>query len=218
MLKRNLKFLFLITVITVCFASNLPAMQADKKIESKSQSQEKQQLLEQVDYLQEFAKKIINSKVTYDGGNIKFYTDNSSDRKAPLIIIGLFTLCFFGMPKCQNDDDVKLACAVYFLLTGLPILSIIKSLYRETSTTPIMTIGKDSIESPSGKKIKWTDLDKMTFFDNTILLCNKYGKPLFIVDTNHLSINVSELISLLEFCLKEYGTQEKAPADLSAKV
>lgn len=213
MFKKNLSAMLLLIIFTTCLAVEQDfAKQSVEKIID--ENQQDLQVLTRNDYFKEFSKKIKSSKVTYDGKNLKLYLDTGEETKACVVgvVIALavaLSLFLTMKPHDENSKNYSIFYGTLCLLMGLvPMARIIINLCRETSPTPLLTINTDSIESSDGIKSKWIDASVMTFLsDKSIILCNKYGKPVFIFDQKHLPLSFSELITLVEFCLKEYGAK-----------
>ncbi len=217
MCKNNFKILLLMTLIAVCFASSLFSMQevADKQIAESS-------LLSPATdnaFIKEFAKKINNPKVKYDGKTLRLYMDTSSSMKGPLIFTATCLFLGIGCLIKSNDgrrnlreclDAFGAICILFGVASGFYIyVNMLTNLFFK-KFTPFLSIDSEQIEARNNIKIKWTDASIMKFLsDNSIMLCDKDGIPLFVIDNNNLPIKLSELIVILGFYFKKYGAKDK---------
>jgi hypothetical protein len=218
MVKNNFKSLLLMTFIAVCFSSNLFAMQeyAEKQTDKSSP------LLHEPEdaFIREFVEKINKSKVQYDGKTLRLYMDTRSNMSKPLIFMAAslflgFTCLLKSENRCGNMNKelgkfglisayVGLASVIYISL------KMLDDLFTNAKLTPFLAIDREQIETRNKIKMKWTDASIMKFLnDNSIMLCNKDGIPLFVIDNNNLPIKLSELIVILGSYLKEYGAKKK---------
>jgi len=208
MCKYNFKVLLLILVVAVCFSNNLSAMQevTEKQIDKSSLH-----LKEDAAFIEEFVKAVDAPKVQHDGKTLKLYLDTSSSEKRALIF--MVVCMFLGLGCFLASDNRHDGRGEHLFVSGMlwALIGVISELYATisaivNSSTPFLVIDSEQIATRNNIKMKWTDASIMKFLnDNSVMICNKEGIPLFVIDNNNLPIKLSELIVILGFYLKEYG-------------
>ena len=217
MVKSNFRFLFLVTVITACFASNLSAMQEVVKqgVEELSPTEEA--------FVKDFLDSVKKQQIKYDGKTLKLYIDKSSEAIRAISCAAMFMLMSLGCVICADGmyghkrKTLDLCALGFGLLSAMSIFILFLYACIELFSRPLISIDGEKIELNNKMKMKWIDASMMKFLsDNTVMLCNKSGTPLLALDKDHLPIKFSELISLLGLYLNKYGAKDKAPALLPA--